>query len=298
MSSYHRLSGHSQLSDQEPTRVTKYSKSAVFQHHRRRNTNSLCLLKRGVHCYAWKQTLQAGAGWCAEEADLWPCILLPSLFLLLPPCRKEGRSLAGEKATGEHSNHRKKTRTKQKTLNISKQINKAMTKQYIYIYRYKKRKKNVQWFQYHLYTKCSHLYNNLESFFYFFLFLYSVFFSCIALSFSVPTSTISTAALQVHKEKKKEKKKRWASLPSVSALTQSRLRLGSLLLTLRRDVWKNPPQRFQMAKRPDWLLERWKPQVRLWHRLGLEEKKKKNCLKKNVFFWLHEESWGCQVCYF
>lgn len=140
VSSYHRLSGHSQLSDQEPTRVTKYSKSAVFQHHRRRNTNSLCLLKRGVHCYAWKQTLQAGAGWCAEEADLWPCILLPSLFLLLPPCRKEGRSLAGEKATGEHSNHRKKTKTKQKTLNISKQINKAMTKQYIYIYRYKKKK--------------------------------------------------------------------------------------------------------------------------------------------------------------
>lgn len=61
------------------------------------------------------------------------------------PARKEGRSLAGEKATGEHSNHRKKTKTKQKTLNISKQINKAMTKQYIYIYRYKKkRKKNVQ----------------------------------------------------------------------------------------------------------------------------------------------------------
>lgn len=82
--------------------------------------------QRGVHCHT------------VEQVD---ARRMPNLRRLHPPPyphpprRKEGRSLAGEKATREHSNHRKKQ-------NISKQINKAMTKQYIYIYRYKKKNEN------------------------------------------------------------------------------------------------------------------------------------------------------------
>lgn len=62
----------------------------------------------------------------------------------LPAGRRDARLL--EKRQPENIQIiEKKPKTKQKTLNISKQINKAMTKQYIYIYRYKKkRKKNVQ----------------------------------------------------------------------------------------------------------------------------------------------------------
>lgn len=55
----------------------------------------------------------------------------------LPPAGWRDARLLKKKATSEHSNHRKK----RKTLTISKQINKAMTKQYIYIYRYKKERK-------------------------------------------------------------------------------------------------------------------------------------------------------------
>lgn len=73
---------------------------------------------------------------------------------------QEGGTLAGEKATREHSNHRKK---KKKTLIISKQINKAMTKQYIYIYRYKKKERKMCNDSSIIFTqKCSHLYNNLR----------------------------------------------------------------------------------------------------------------------------------------
>lgn len=90
--------------------------------------------QRGVHCHG------------VDQVDAWRSILPYNLHLSFP-CTKEGSSLAGEKATREHSNHKK-------TLTISKQINKAMTKQYIYIFiDLKKRTKNVQWFQYHLYTK-------------------------------------------------------------------------------------------------------------------------------------------------
>lgn len=51
-----------------------------------------------------------------------------------------------------------------------------MTKQYIYIYRYKKKNEKCAMIPVSSLHKCSHLYNNLESFLYFF-------YSCIALSF-------------------------------------------------------------------------------------------------------------------
>lgn len=66
----------------------------------------------------------------------------------------------------------------EKKQNISKQINKAMTKQYIYIYRYKKRMKMCNDSSIIFTQKCSHLYYNLNSF-HFCMFFYS----CIALSF-------------------------------------------------------------------------------------------------------------------
>lgn len=73
-----------------------------------------------------------------------PLTLHPPPLPFPPPPSLQGRRDARllEKRQPENIQIiEKKTRTKQKTLNISKQINKAMTKQYIYIYRYKKKKK-------------------------------------------------------------------------------------------------------------------------------------------------------------
>lgn len=148
----------------------------------------------------------------------------------------------------------------------------------------------MQWFQYHLYTKCSHLYNNVE---YFFWFVCFYFFPALLSAFWVPTSVTSTSKF-MYGEK-------------IGAIDETVFPLRLLHpVQVQTGItidpvawWSSITASVVPIIRPHQLLELWNwlnweqqvDVVGLWHRLGCGKKLKKHLTALN-------ESRGCQFCCF
>lgn len=142
----------------------------------------------------------------------------------------------------------------------------------------------MQWFQYHLYTKCSHLYNNLESFHLFILFFF--FLHCSQLLRTNQRDSSSRPASSWLGKNKKE-----PVHPVCLLHTQSCFRLGSLGHSGAR---RQARRQKHVPTCCCWWLGAAGGRGAFMAQVGLGKKKERKKKNRTAL----GESWGCQVCLF